>query len=61
MTPVPEPADQLYMVLTAWHCGTCDVQGRSPADEVACWNCAGPVTVTARPVLQPDDLWSDAA
>jgi hypothetical protein len=37
-------------IMTAWTCETCDVAGRSPGpDEPTCWNCDGPVTVTARP------------
>jgi hypothetical protein len=50
MSPVPEPAAGLYMVVVAWHCSACDVRGRSLTDtEVKCWNCDGPVTITARP------------
>ena len=52
MSPVPNDAPEPYLVLAAWHCDTCDVQGRSPGAEVECWNCGGPVTVTARPVLR---------
>jgi hypothetical protein len=39
-----------HVVVAAWHCDPCEVQGRSLVDEaVECWNCGGPVTVTARP------------
>jgi hypothetical protein len=39
-----------HVVVAAWHCDACEVQGRSLADAaVECWNCGGPVTVTARP------------
>lgn len=56
MTPAPESPNDAYVVVTAWHCHACDVQGRSPADaELACWNCAGQVIVTARPVLRLDE------
>jgi len=48
-------AEPPYVVLTAWHCAPCEVQGRSPEGEAACWNCGGPVTVTARPVLRLDE------
>lgn len=54
---VQEPAPGPYVVVTAWHCSACDVQGRTAADaEVACWNCDGQVTITARPSLRIDDL-----
>jgi hypothetical protein len=57
MSPVPEPPAGPYVVVAAWHCSACDVQGRSFADaEVACWNCNGQVTVTARPSMRIDDL-----
>jgi hypothetical protein len=57
MSPVPEPPTGPYVVVTAWYCSACDVQGRSPADaEVACWNCHGKVTITARPSLRVDEL-----
>jgi DnaJ-class molecular chaperone len=52
-----EPAPGPYVVMTAWHCSTCDVQGQTVAGaEVACWHCDGEVTVTARPSLRIDDL-----
>lgn len=39
-----------HEILAAWICHACEVEGRSPVDEnIACWNCEGPVTVTARP------------
>jgi hypothetical protein len=44
------------MVLTAWHCNACDVQGRSEQADAACWNCGGQVVVTARPAIRVDDL-----
>jgi hypothetical protein len=57
MSPVLDPPSGPYVVATAWQCHACDVQGRTLADaEVACWNCDGPVTVTARPSLRIDDL-----
>ena len=54
--PAPASTDAAYLVLAAWHCEACDVQGRSPADVApTCWNCGGPVVVTARPVLRLDE------
>jgi len=61
MTPAPtpptsEPPSGPFIVLAAWHCNACEVQGRSPADsEPACWNCDGQVIVTARPSLRLDE------
>lgn len=53
MTPASEPPNGPYVIVAAWHCNACDVQGRSPADtELACWNCNGQVIVTARPSLR---------
>jgi DNA-directed RNA polymerase subunit RPC12/RpoP len=57
MTPVKEHTAGLYVVMAAWHCETCDVAGRSPAEgEIACWNCNGKVVVTAQPSIRVDDL-----
>jgi hypothetical protein len=36
------------MLLSAYRCGGCEVDGRDPAREPACWCCGGAVTVTAR-------------
>jgi hypothetical protein len=33
---------------TVWICRRCEVLGADPAMEPECWNCGGPVTVTAR-------------
>lgn len=56
-TPSSEPPSGPYIVMVAWHCDNCDVQGRTPADaKLACWNCDGQVTVTARPSLRLDEL-----
>jgi hypothetical protein len=55
MDSVPDFLAGPYMVMAAWYCNACEVAGRSPADSadvrVACWNCDGPVTVTARPAV----------
>ena len=57
MSPGPDPDAGPYTVVAAWECSTCDVQGRSMNDtEVACWNCNGQVTVTARPSIHVNDL-----
>jgi rRNA maturation endonuclease Nob1 len=36
----------------SWECHRCDVEGRDfgPTPPV-CWNCGGPVTITARPTV----------
>lgn len=42
-----------HRVSTAWECRACDVQGRSVEDDdPRCWNCDGPVVVTARPTIR---------
>ena len=57
MTSVAEPSAGPYVVVAAWHCSACDVQGRSSTDaEVVCWNCDGQVTITARPSMRLADL-----
>ncbi len=57
MTAVGESPTGPYVVVAAWQCSACDVEGRSLADlEVTCWNCNGQVTVTARPSLRIEDL-----
>jgi hypothetical protein len=49
MSPVSDP-DVTHVVVAAWHCEPCEVQGRSVVHTgVECWNCGGSVTVTARP------------
>jgi hypothetical protein len=51
MSPVSDPA-ATHVVVAAWHCEPCEVQGRSVAHtSVECWNCGGPVTITAQPSL----------
>jgi hypothetical protein len=51
MSLVSDP-DVTHVVVAAWHCEPCEVQGRSVVDAgVECWNCGGSVTVTARPSL----------
>jgi hypothetical protein len=38
--------------VAAWICDMCEVAGRTPStEEPRCWNCEGPVTITARPVV----------
>ena len=54
--PAPELEEQ-FVIMAAWYCDPCEVQGRSVvADGVACWNCSGPVAVTARPAIRASDL-----
>ena len=53
----PEVSSAPYVVMAAWQCDACDVRGRSPVDaKVACWNCDGEVTITARPALRLDEF-----
>jgi hypothetical protein len=50
----PVPATATHVVVAAWQCDPCEVQGRSfPDVDVQCWNCGGPVTVTAPPSKVP--------
>ncbi|MEV0698921.1 hypothetical protein AB0I53_13530 [Saccharopolyspora sp. NPDC050389] len=50
MRPRQDPRG--HVILTAWMCPGCDVAGRSaPENEPECWNCGGPVVVTARPAV----------
>lgn len=57
MNSLADPTAGSYMVVAAWECGPCDVQGRSLDDsEVTCWNCGGQVTVTARPSILVEEL-----
>ncbi|MEV4416328.1 hypothetical protein [Catellatospora sp. NPDC049609] len=45
------------MITAVWECRLCDVQGRSLHDsEIVCWNCDGPVIVTARPAINIVDV-----
>lgn len=36
------------VMLSSYRCTGCEVDGRDPAREPACWCCGGEVTVTAR-------------
>lgn len=47
-------------IVAHWSCDACDVEGRDAAIEPTCWNCGGPVTVTARPTVS-DWRTDDAA
>jgi hypothetical protein len=47
-------------VVSHWFCDACDVEGRDVAVEPTCWNCSGPVKVTARPTV-PDWSTHDSA
>ena len=38
-------------VVVHWVCAPCEVEGRDPGNEPACWNCGRPVTVIARPTI----------
>ncbi|WP_433289341.1 universal stress protein [Pseudonocardia sp. CA-142604] len=37
--------------LSAYHCLTCEIEGRDLDPEPACWSCGGPTIVTSRPLL----------
>jgi hypothetical protein len=38
-----------------WFCRPCEVEGQDAQKESipTCWNCGGPVVVTARPTVRP--------
>ena len=41
-----------------WNCSPCEVGGQDPVAEPTCWNCGGPVVVTARPTVPaPPPPW----
>jgi hypothetical protein len=50
-TRVDDMTDKSSIIVAAYTCGTCDIQGRdlevSPG-LVFCWNCGGPAVITAR-------------
>lgn len=50
-----------FQVMAHWFCGDCDVEGRDVAAEPTCWNCDGPVTVTARPTVPTEHRPADGA
>ena len=61
MSPVDEVAEP-FVILAAWHCHPCDVQGRSMVEDgVACWNCGGTVTVTAQPAIPAESFGPTSA
>jgi hypothetical protein len=42
-------------VEVSWFCRPCEVEGRDAKPvrgEPSCWNCGGPVVVTARPTVR---------
>ena len=52
MSRASDRDDPTHVVVAAWHCDACQVQGRSPVEAgVECWNCGGPVTITAQPSI----------
>ena len=56
----PRPPSLPHVVVTAWTCPDCDVAGRTPPESAPeCWNCGGPVVITARPTV-PAHHWSPA-
>jgi hypothetical protein len=48
-------------IVAHWSCDECDVEGRDAATEPSCWNCGGPVTVTARPTVSDWHTRDDVA
>jgi hypothetical protein len=36
---------------SAYHCPTCEVEGRDLDPEPVCWSCGGPAVVTSRPLV----------
>jgi nucleotide-binding universal stress UspA family protein len=45
--------------LSAYHCLTCEIEGRDLDPEPACWSCGGPTVVTSRPLLHTSGPLSD--
>jgi hypothetical protein len=46
-------------VEVCWTCAPCEVEGRDVAPdgaEPSCWNCGGPVVITARPTIRTRPL-----
>ncbi|GAA1187165.1 universal stress protein [Pseudonocardia alaniniphila] len=55
-TPVPTvvvPSRRAAMEqrVSAYHCPTCEVEGRDHDPDPVCWSCGGPTVVTSRPLL----------
>ena len=59
MSLIPEQVAVTRVIMAAWRCDACEVQGRSLADAaVTCWNCGGAVTITAMPSVPVDQASS---
>jgi hypothetical protein len=48
---VPSRRPSMEQRLSAYHCPSCEVEGRDLDPEPACWSCGGPTVVTSRPLL----------
>jgi hypothetical protein len=48
---VPSPHPPMEQRVSAYHCPTCEVEGRDLDPDPACWSCGGPTVVTSRPLL----------
>jgi nucleotide-binding universal stress UspA family protein len=47
-----EPGPRYYAAReSAYHCPTCEVEGRDLDPEPVCWSCGGPAVVTSRPLV----------
>ena len=48
---VPSRRPSMEQRVSAYHCPTCEVEGRDLDPDPACWSCGGPTVVTSRPLL----------
>jgi nucleotide-binding universal stress UspA family protein len=48
---VPSRRPSMEQRLSAYHCPSCEVEGRDLDPDPACWSCGGPTVVTSRPLL----------
>jgi nucleotide-binding universal stress UspA family protein len=48
---VPSRRPSTEQRVSAYHCPTCEVEGRDLDPDPACWSCGGPTVVTSRPLL----------
>jgi hypothetical protein len=48
---VPSRRASMEQRVSAYHCPTCEVEGRDLDPDPACWSCGGPTVVTSRPLL----------
>jgi nucleotide-binding universal stress UspA family protein len=48
---VPSRRPSMEQRLSAYHCPSCEVEGRDLDPQPDCWSCGGPTVVTSRPLL----------